>query len=89
MVVILKKYHHFFEMVTQLDYWACIELPGVIEDKFTMLKRVNIRFDEKKIRTTFHWKETATRDIDAMGFPEVLDCSPCSSLKLKRMRLIV
>lgn len=78
----LLELSDLLEMITELDNRSGVEHSLLVKNELTMLKRVDIRFDQKEIRTRLDGQETCTRDVDTMCIPEMLDSSSSSSLKL-------
>ena len=71
-------------MVTELDYRCRLEHPVRVDDKLTMLQRVDVTLDKKKIGATLDGKESLSGNIDTVSILEVLNgCSGCC-LKLGR-----
>ena len=79
----LLELSDFLEVITKLDNRCGLEHPLLVDDKLTVLQRVNVALDEEQVGTTLDGQETATRNVDTMGVVEVLDGSTSSSLELQ------
>ena len=82
----LLELSDFLEVITKLDNRRGLEHPLLVDDKLTVLQRVDVTLDEKQVGTTLDGQETATRNVDTMGVVEVLDGSTGSSLELQTNR---
>lgn len=69
-------------MITELDNGSSLKHSVLIYNELTMLERVDITLDEKKIRATLDRKESFTRNIDSVCVLKVLYGSSSGSLKL-------
>ena len=80
----LLELSDFLEVITKLDNRCGLEHPLLVDDKLTVLQRVDVTLDEKQVGTTLDGQETATRNVDTMGVVEVLDGSTGGSLELQQ-----
>ena len=79
----LLELSDLLEVITKLDNRCGLEHPLLVDDKLTVLQRVDVTLDEKQVGTTLDGQETATRNVDTMGVVEVLDGGTSSSLELQ------
>ena len=80
----LLELSDLLEVITKLDNRCGLEHPLLVDDKLTVLQRVDVTLDEKQVGTTLDVQETATRNVDTMGVVEVLDGSTGGSLELQQ-----
>lgn len=73
---------NFLEIAAKLDERGRPESVRV-HDELAMLKSVEVRFDQHKVRACLDWEEATTGDIDTMGIAEVPDGGTNSRLELK------
>ena len=73
---------HLLEVIAQLDHRGRLEHPVLIDDELTMLERVDIALNQQQVGTALDGQETATRHVDPVCIPEMLDCRARSSLEL-------
>lgn len=74
-------------MITKLNNRRRFEHPVGVDDKLTMLQRVDVALDEEKIGTALHRKEARARNVNTMSIPEMLDSCSCSGLELWNNRM--
>ena len=70
------------EVITKFNDRRRFEHPVGVDNKLTMLQRVDVALDEKQIGTALHRKEARARYINTMCIPEMLDSCSCSGLEL-------
>lgn len=76
-------------MVSKLDNGSRFKHPLLIDDKLSMLKRINVALDEKEVGATFDRKETLAGHVDTVRVLEVLDGSSSSSLQLNNSMALI
>ena len=73
---------HLLKVIAQLDHRSRLKHPVLIDDELTMLERVDIALNQQQVGTALDGQETATRHVDPVCIPEMLDCRARSSLEL-------
>ncbi len=76
---------YLLDVITKLDNMRCLEHPLLVDNKLTMLQRVNVTLDQKEIRAALDGQEAASRNVDTMAILEVLDGGTGGSLELGRI----
>ena len=79
----LLELSDLLEVITKLDNRCGLEHPLLVDDKLTVLQRVDVTLDEEQVGTTLDGQETATRNVNTVGVVEVLDGSTGGSLELQ------
>jgi len=69
-------------MIPQFDDGGRLEHPIHVNDKLTMLERINVAFNEEEIRTALHWQEAFAWNVDPVCVLEVLDRCASGSFEL-------
>lgn len=90
--VFYKQIHfgaYLLEVVSKLDNGSRFKHPLLIDDKLSMLKRINVALDEKEVGATLDRKETLAGHVDTVRVLEVLDGSSGSSLQLNNSMAII
>ena len=80
---------YLLEVVSKLDNGSRFKHPLLIDDKLSMLKRINVALDEKEVGATLDRKETLAGHVDTVRVLEVLDGSSGSSLQLNNSMAII
>ena len=77
---------NLFEMVTQFDDRCCLEHPLLVDDELTMLERIDVTLDEKKVGARFDGQEPRTWHVDTMGISKMFNGCTGRSFKLAKGR---
>ena len=85
----LLELRDLLKVVAQLDDRRRLELASLVDDKLTVLKRVNIGLDEEEVTATLDGEEPRARDVYTVAVPEVLDGRPGGGLELEHRRAII
>ena len=80
----LLELSDLLEVITKLDNRCGLEHPLLVDDKLTVLQRVDVTLDEEQVGTTLDGQETATRNVNTVGVVEVFDGSTGGSLELQQ-----
>ena len=69
-------------MISQFDNRCSLKHPLLVDNKLTMLQRINITLDQQQVTATLDWQESFTGDVDTMSVFEMLDGSSGGGFEL-------
>lgn len=69
-------------MIAKFDHRRSPEHPVLVNDELPVLQGIDVALNQQQVRATLDRQETTTRDVNAVGILEMLNCCSCRRLEL-------